>query len=85
MGEFLTMLFYLQHIPDSTGSPPQQNLKNGNVASATNRRQQENINLLKVTSFVKETLKTSSNYREKFTRYNTIQLDFNLTQLGMLI
>ena len=46
-------------------NPPQQNSENGNAASATNRGQQENIDLLKVISFVEETMKTLSNYGEQ--------------------
>ena len=53
-----------------------QNSKNGNVASGMNRGQLENIELLKVISFVEETMKTLSNYGEQL----KIQLDFNLTQ-----
>ena len=60
-------------------NPPQQNSKNGKAASATNRGQQENVDLLKVISFVEETMKTLSNYGEQL----KIQLDFNLTQQGM--
>ena len=56
-----------------------QNSKNGNVASAMNRGQLENIELLKVISFVEETMKTLSNYGEQL----KIQLDFNLTQQGV--
>ena len=59
-------------------NPPQQNSKNGNVASATNRGQQENINLIKVICIVEETMKTASNYGEQL----KIQLDFNLIQQG---
>ena len=46
-------------------NPPQQNSENGNAASATNRGQQENIDLLKVISLVEETMKTLSNYGEQ--------------------
>ena len=46
-------------------NPPQQNSENGNAASATNRGQQENIDLLKVISFVEETMKTLSNCGEQ--------------------
>ena len=42
-----------------------QNSKNGNVASGMNRGQLENIELLKVISFVEETMKTLSNYGEQ--------------------
>ena len=56
-----------------------QNSKNGNVASGMNRGQLENIELLKVISFVEETMKTLSNYGEQL----KIQLDFNLTQQGV--
>ena len=59
--------------------PPQENSKNGNAASAKNRGQQENIDLLKVISLVEETMKTLSNYGEQL----KIQLDFNLTQQRM--
>ena len=60
-------------------NPPQQNSKNGNAASATNRSQQENIDLLKVLIFMEETVKTLSNYGEQL----KVRLDFNLTQQGM--
>ena len=46
-------------------NPPQQNSKKGNAASATNRGQQENIDLLKVLRFLEETMKTLSNYGEQ--------------------
>ena len=39
-------------------NPPKQNSKNRNATSAMNRSQQENIDLLKVISFVEETMKT---------------------------
>ena len=39
-------------------NPPKQNSKNRNATSAINRSQQENIDLLKVISFVEETMKT---------------------------
>ena len=45
-------------------NPPQEDSKNGNAASAKNRGQQENIDLLKVISLVEETMKTLSNYGE---------------------
>ena len=45
-------------------TPPQEDSKNGNAASAKNRGQQENIDLLKVISLVEETMKTLSNYGE---------------------
>ena len=60
-------------------NPPQQNSKNRNAVSATNGDQQENINILKVISFVAKTMKNLSNYGEQL----KIQLDFNLTQQGM--
>ena len=59
-------------------NPPQQNSKNKNATSATNRDQQKNIDLLKVIS-IEETMITLSNYGEQL----KIQLDFNLTQQGM--
>ena len=55
---------------------PLQNLKTRNTASATNKGQQENIDLLKVISVVEKTMKALSNYREQL----KIQLDFNLSQ-----
>ena len=55
---------------------PLQNLKTRNTASATNKGQQENIDLLKVISVVEKTMKDLSNYREQL----KIQLDFNLSQ-----
>ena len=39
--------------------------KKKNAASATNRGQQENIDLLKVLRFLEETMKTLSNYGEQ--------------------
>lgn len=60
-------------------NPPQQNSKKGNAVSATNGDQQENIDMLKVISFVAKTMKNLSNYGEQL----KIQLDFNLTQQGM--
>ena len=62
-------------------NPPHQYSKNGSATSATSRRQQENTDLLKVISFVEETMKTLSNYGEQF----KIQLDFNLVQSGNVI
>ena len=59
-------------------NPQQQNSKNKNATSATNRDQQKNIDLLKVIS-IEETMITLSNYGEQL----KIQLDFNLTQQGM--
>ena len=59
-------------------NPRQQNSKNKNATSATNRDQQKNIDLLKVIS-IEETMITLSNYGEQL----KIQLDFNLTQQGM--
>ena len=41
---------------------PQQNSKNEKAVFAADRGQQENIELLKVISFVEETMKTLSNY-----------------------
>ena len=58
---------------------PVQNLKTRNTASATNKGQQENIDLLKVISVVEKTMKALSNYREQL----KIQLDFNLSQQGI--
>ena len=60
-------------------NPLQQNSKNGKAASATNRGQQENIDLLKVINFVEETMKTLSIYGEQL----KMQLDFNFTQQRM--
>ena len=56
-------------------NPLQQNSKQGNAAPATNSGQQENIDLLKVISFVEETMKTLFDYEEQL----KIELDFNLT------
>ena len=53
--------------------------KNGNAASATNRGQQENIDLFKVMNFVEESMKNLSNHEEQL----KIKMDFNLTQQGM--
>ena len=58
---------------------PVQNLKTRNTASATNKGQQENIDLLKVISVVEKTMKALSNYREQL----KIQLDFSLSQQGI--
>ena len=41
---------------------PQQSSKNEKAVFAADRGQQENIELLKVISFVEETMKTLSNY-----------------------
>ena len=60
-------------------APALQSSKNKNMASAANRGQQENIDLLKVITFVEQTMKTLSNYGEQL----KIQLDCNLTQQGM--
>ena len=87
LGEEITKLRISQNITteatniDQTkmNNPPQNNSKNGNAASATNRSQQPNIDLLKVISFVEETMKTLSNCGEQL----KIQLDFNLTQKGL--
>ena len=60
-------------------APALQSSKNVIMASAANRGQQENIDLLKVITFVEQTMKTLSNYGEQL----KIQLDCNLTQQGM--
>ena len=50
-------------------NPLQQNSKNGKAASATNRGQQENIDLFKVINFVEEIKKILSNYENNL-RHN---------------
>ena len=51
-------------------------LKNENAASVSHRDEQENVQLITVINFMKQTMKTLSNYGEQL----KTQLDFNLTQ-----
>ena len=61
-------------------NPPQQNLKkkkkNRNAAFAMNRGQQENIDLLKLISFIEDTKKTLSNFGDQL----KTQVNFNSIQ-----
>ena len=50
--------------------------KSKNMASVSHGGQQENVKLITVISFIEQTMKTLSNYREQL----KTQLDFNLTQ-----